>query len=53
MSVTVWLLDRDGEPERVAGFWYSLAPNADERLKAYVYKYIKVIGEAPARARNS
>ena len=40
---------RDGEPERVAGFWYSLAPNADERLKAYVYKYIKVLGEKPAK----
>ena len=26
---------RDGKPQRVAGFWYSLAPNADERLKAY------------------
>ena len=37
-------------PERVAGFWYSLAPNADEKLKTYVYKYIKVMGEAPARA---
>jgi alkanesulfonate monooxygenase SsuD/methylene tetrahydromethanopterin reductase-like flavin-dependent oxidoreductase (luciferase family) len=41
---------REEPPERVAGFWYSLAPNADEKLKAYVYKYIKVIGEAPARA---
>jgi alkanesulfonate monooxygenase SsuD/methylene tetrahydromethanopterin reductase-like flavin-dependent oxidoreductase (luciferase family) len=41
---------RDSEPQRVAGFWYSLAPNADERLKAYVYKYIKVMGEAPAKA---
>jgi alkanesulfonate monooxygenase SsuD/methylene tetrahydromethanopterin reductase-like flavin-dependent oxidoreductase (luciferase family) len=41
---------RDEPPERVAGFWYSLAPNADEKLKAYVYKYIRAIGEAPARA---
>ena len=41
---------REEPPERVAGFWYSLAPNADEKLKAYVYKYIKVMGEAPARA---
>ena len=41
---------RDKPPERVAGFWYSLAPNADEKLKAYVYKYIRAIGEAPARA---
>ena len=41
---------RDKPPERVAGFWYSLAPNADEKLKSYVYKYIRAIGEAPARA---
>lgn len=41
---------REKPPERVAGFWYSLAPNADEKLKTYVYKYIKVMGEAPARA---
>jgi alkanesulfonate monooxygenase SsuD/methylene tetrahydromethanopterin reductase-like flavin-dependent oxidoreductase (luciferase family) len=43
---------REEPPERVAGFWYSLAPNADEKLKAYVYKYIKVMGEAPARAMS-
>lgn len=44
---------RDTEPERVAGFWYCLAPNADEKLKAYVYKYIKVMGEARAKAMAS
>jgi len=41
---------RSSAPERVAGFWYSLAPDADARLKGYVYKYIKIIGEEPARA---
>ena len=41
---------RSAPPERVAGVWYSLAPNADQKLKDYVYKYIKVMGEAPARA---
>jgi alkanesulfonate monooxygenase SsuD/methylene tetrahydromethanopterin reductase-like flavin-dependent oxidoreductase (luciferase family) len=40
---------RDTAPERVAGFWYCLAPNADEKLKAYVYKYIKVMGEPVAK----
>ncbi len=35
------------------GFWYSLAPNADEKLKAYVYKYIKIMGEGPAKAMAS
>ena len=39
---------RDTAPQRVAGFWYCLAPNADEKLKAYVYKYIVVMGEAAA-----
>ena len=49
--VSAWAdAGRDKPPERVAGFWYSLAPNADEKLKAYVYKYIRAIGEAPARA---
>jgi len=43
---------REEPPERVAGFWYSLAPNADEKLKDYVYKYIKTIGEGPARAMS-
>lgn len=41
---------RTTRPARVGGFWYSLAPNADEKLKAYVYKYIKVMGDAPAKA---
>ncbi len=41
---------RDTKPERVAGFWCSLAPDADEKLKAYVFKYLKVIGEGPAKA---
>ena len=40
---------REKPPIRIGGFWYSLAPNADEKLKAYVYKYIKVIGEPAAK----
>jgi len=40
---------RDTAPERVAGFWCSSAPDADAKLKAYVYKYLKVIGEKPAQ----
>jgi alkanesulfonate monooxygenase SsuD/methylene tetrahydromethanopterin reductase-like flavin-dependent oxidoreductase (luciferase family) len=43
---------RTTAPKRVGGFWYSLAPNADEKLKAYVYKYIKVMGDAPAKAMS-
>ena len=45
--------EREKPPRRVAGFWYSLAPNADERLKAYVYKYLEFLGEATARAVSS
>lgn len=41
---------RDTAPERIGGFWACSAPNADEKLKAYVYKYLKVIGEGPAKA---
>jgi hypothetical protein len=37
-------------PQRIGGFWFSLAPNADERLKAYVHKYIRFQGDAIARA---
>ena len=44
---------RDSEPQRVAGFWYCLAPQADERLKAYVYKYIVVMGEEIAKAMGA
>jgi alkanesulfonate monooxygenase SsuD/methylene tetrahydromethanopterin reductase-like flavin-dependent oxidoreductase (luciferase family) len=44
---------RETAPERVAGFWCCLAPNADEKLKAYVYKYIKIIGEKAAKGMAS
>ena len=40
---------RDTAPERIAGFWCCSAPNADEKLKNYVFKYLKVIGEGPAK----
>jgi len=44
---------RDTAPERVGGFWCCSAPDADAKLKAYVFKYLKVIGEKPARAMAS
>jgi alkanesulfonate monooxygenase SsuD/methylene tetrahydromethanopterin reductase-like flavin-dependent oxidoreductase (luciferase family) len=44
---------RTTAPERIAGFWCCLAPNSDEKLKAYVYKYIKVMGEKAAQAMSS
>ena len=41
---------RETAPRRVGGFWYSLAPDADQKLKAYVRKYLAFMGEAPAKA---
>lgn len=41
---------RSEPPRRVAGFWYSLAPNSSERLQEYVFEYLKTFGEAGARA---
>ena len=37
-------------PRRVAGFWYSLAPDSQARLSAYVFDYVKVLSEEGARA---
>ncbi len=44
---------RDAPPRWVAGFWYSLAPNAQKRLSAYVYDYVRVLSEDTARAMAS
>jgi len=41
---------RQAPPRRVAGFWYSLAPGGAERLREYVYGYLRVFGEEGARA---
>ncbi len=41
---------RDAPPRRVAGFWFCLAPNSQERLQAYVHDYIKVVSEGLARS---
>ncbi|MCS5635296.1 MAG: LLM class flavin-dependent oxidoreductase [Myxococcota bacterium] len=41
---------RSAPPRRIAGFWYSLADDAPRRLYDYVYQYLAVFGEAPARA---
>ena len=41
---------RDTKPARIVGFWLSLADDGAARLANYVYEYLKVFGEAPARA---
>lgn len=41
---------RQTHPLHVSGFWFSLADDADTKLKRYVYEYMKGHGEAVARA---
>ncbi len=41
---------RPQPPRRLAGFWYSLAPDGAHRLQEYVYEYIKILGEELAVA---
>ncbi len=40
---------RDGPTQRVAGFWYSLAPNSAEALASYVFDYMKILGTSFAK----
>jgi alkanesulfonate monooxygenase SsuD/methylene tetrahydromethanopterin reductase-like flavin-dependent oxidoreductase (luciferase family) len=40
---------RSTPPQRIAGFWFSLVPDADAKLKQYVYDYIKVMGDDIAK----
>jgi alkanesulfonate monooxygenase SsuD/methylene tetrahydromethanopterin reductase-like flavin-dependent oxidoreductase (luciferase family) len=42
--------ERAQRPRRVAGFWFSLADDADARLKQYVYDYLKILSPDAARA---
>ena len=42
--------ERAEPPRRLAGFWCSLAPEGDRRLKEYVYQYIKILGDRLATA---
>jgi alkanesulfonate monooxygenase SsuD/methylene tetrahydromethanopterin reductase-like flavin-dependent oxidoreductase (luciferase family) len=44
---------RDERPQRVTGFWYSLADDGQARLEKYVYDYLKVLGEGAAKAVSS
>ena len=41
---------RDTPPRRIAGFWYSLADDGPKKLYDYVYQYLAVFGDEPARA---
>lgn len=51
LAETAWKEAGRGErPRRIAGFWYSLADSAELRLRDYVYRYLAVFGDDPARA---
>ena len=36
-------------PRKMAGFWYSLAADSEQKLKQYVYEYLRIFGEKTAR----
>lgn len=41
---------RPQPPYLATGFWYSLAGDAENRLRTYVYEYLKIIDDGVARA---
>ena len=40
---------RSDPPRKMAGFWYSLAADAETQLKEYVFEYMRIFGEKFAR----
>jgi alkanesulfonate monooxygenase SsuD/methylene tetrahydromethanopterin reductase-like flavin-dependent oxidoreductase (luciferase family) len=51
MAEAAWqTAGRTTPPQLVGGFWYSLADNAEEQLKQYVYDYLKILGDKGARS---
>jgi alkanesulfonate monooxygenase SsuD/methylene tetrahydromethanopterin reductase-like flavin-dependent oxidoreductase (luciferase family) len=46
MAKDAWKAEgRAGKPYLIGSFWYSLAPDAETELKAYVYDYLKYMGD--------
>ncbi len=44
---------RARKPRRIGGFWLCLSPDgADEKLRKYVYDYLAIFGDAPAKAMS-
>jgi len=41
---------RKEAPYKMAGFWFSLAPDAQAKLEEYVFGYLRYFGDTPARA---
>jgi len=51
MATAAWEeAGRDTPPLRIAGFWYSLADQSEEKLRHYVHRYLAVFGESVGRA---
>ena len=45
MADSAWsAAGRDTLPYRLGGFWFSLAPDSEQRLRHYVYEYLKILG---------
>lgn len=50
LARTAWKeAGRDGPPYLAGGFWYSLADDAETKLRDYVYKYLEIAGERVAK----
>ena len=50
MAEQAWqAAERQAPPQKVGGFWYCLADNAEEKMKDYVYDYLKILGDKIAR----
>ncbi|SNS52728.1 Flavin-dependent oxidoreductase, luciferase family (includes alkanesulfonate monooxygenase SsuD and methylene tetrahydromethanopterin reductase) [Sphingomonas laterariae] len=50
MARTAWAeRGRTDKPYLIASFWCSLSPDAEQDLKAYIYDYMKYIGEDVGR----
>lgn len=50
MATAAWKEAGRGKPYLAGGFWYSLADDAEEKLKSYVYKYLEIAGDDIANA---
>jgi alkanesulfonate monooxygenase SsuD/methylene tetrahydromethanopterin reductase-like flavin-dependent oxidoreductase (luciferase family) len=42
--------ERPERAPRISGFWYGLGSGAEQRLRSYVFDYLRIIGEPGARA---
>lgn len=50
MATAGWREAGRGKPYMAGGFWYSLADDAEQKLKSYVYNYLEIAGDEVAQA---